>query len=598
MWRKCDLHRHTTPDNQPEFNFNPCDFLSECVTEGLDVVAVTDHDRTDHIQAVMKEAPNYGITIVPGVEISTDRGHILALSPGDSGQTVLDELCGRVPRVVGSSTVEFNRLTNALSEERPSEAGLFRNYVVLIGAHADQHGSILASQQPASLGDQVLKAQQLQALEVVDGQTLAIWRNGIKQTEVVMALLQNSDAHPTVGHTARSTWIYLPEVTTQHLRHAFATHEASISLDQQPPPDPSFWIKSIRFEGGQYDGREIDFSPRANALIGPPSSGKSLVIDAIRWVFNLPCVIEDVQSSIERRLEKCLPDGAAVVIDVVGGDDNREHRRIRGGTTAPDAAAKPIVFSQTELARRAMDQIPSVTLLDLHCPEGEVHKREIERISGDVKSAFEDLVDRAKKAGELRLVVDNEQEGLATTRSKYLELVGDEETAKSLGDLGSIENWHTIADNRLTEWRGGFQVPDGPNLPTAPQLQTSLSVADYIPSEAIPKAIGEYKARVSKAADDLVASLRAESATRSPHVEALRGDIQAKLGGDQDVSPELATEAEGYRTRLSKLEQQATDLASLDEGINDSLDALDTLIAEAAAAWTNLREARKKASRP
>ena len=428
---------------------------------------------------------------------------------------------------------------------------------------------------------------------MVNEQTLKTWQKGIKQTDVVMALLQGSDAHPTANHEARSTWIYLPEVTTQSLRHAFATHESSISYEQQPPPEPGFWIRSIRFDGGQYDGRRIDFSPRANALIGPPSSGKSLIIDAIRWVFDLPCVIDDVQSSIDKRLEKCLPDGSSVVIDLVGDDADRELRRIRGGTTAPEAQAKPIVFSQTELARRAMDQIPSVTLLDLHCPEGEVHKLEIARISSKVESAFENLVDQAKESGELRLVVDNEQEGLAATRSKYLELVGDEETAKSLGDLGSIENWHAVTENRLEGWRRTFQVPDGPDLPTAPQLQTALSVDDYVPSGAIPKAIEEYKTGVSKAADDLVVSLRAESETRSPKVEALRGDIRAKLGGDQNATPEIAAEAGGYRTQLSKLEQQATDLAVLDKKISSGLDALDKLIDQAAASWADLRKARQ-----
>ena len=329
MWRRCDLHRHTTPDGQGEFQFDPEDFLLACVNDGLDVVAVTDHDSTDHIDAVMEAAKNHDIIVIPGVEISTDRGHILALAPGDYGRNILDELCGRVPGV-GSRTVDFNRLISVLSEERANGAGLFRNHVVLIGAHSDTHRSILGPQQAPSVEDQVSKAQQLQALEVVNEQTLKTWQKGIKQTDVVMALLQDSDAHPAADHMARSTLIYLPEVTTQCFRHAFATHEASISHEQQPPLEPDFWIKSIRFEGGQYDGREIDFSPRANALIGPPSSGKSLIIDAIRWVFDLPCVIDDVQSSIDKRLDKCLPDGSSVVIDLAGSDADRELRRIRG----------------------------------------------------------------------------------------------------------------------------------------------------------------------------------------------------------------------------------------------------------------------------
>ena len=594
MWRKCDLHRHTTPDAQGAFNFDAKDFLLECVKEDLHVVAVTDHDRTDHIDAVMQEAPSHGVIVVPGVEISTDRGHVLALSPGDGGRTVLDELCNRIPGL-GSSTVEFNRLISALSEERPNTAGLFRNHVVLIGAHADKPGSILASQQPSPLDDQVSKAQQLQALEVVDDKTLADWRKGIKQTDVVMALLQGSDAHPTVDSMARPTWIYLPEVTTRCVRHAFATHEASISHEQQPPSEPDFWIKSIRFEGGQYNGRRIDFSPRANALIGPPSSGKSLIVDAIRWVFDLPCAINDVKSSIDRRLEKCLPNGSTVVVELGGIVDNKEYPRVRGGTTSPETGAKPIVFSQAELARRSMEPVPSVALLDIHCPQAEVHKHQIEEIADKVHSAFVAVVELAKQAGELRLKVENEQEGLEVIRAKYLSLVGDEETAKSLGDLGRIESWHKAATQRLDEWRRDFEIPAGPELPAAPPLQTDLPIAEYVPSDAIQATLAEYKTAVSTAADQLVASLEKESAMRSPNVEALRGNIQASIGGEQHATPELVGEAERYRTRLSTLEQQAADLAALDQKISDQLEAIDTLIDLAAKSWDGLREARRKA---
>ena len=122
-----------------------------------------------------------------------------------------------------------------------------------------------------------------------------------------------------------------------------------------------------------------------------------------------------------------------------------------------------------------MEPVPSVELLDIHCPQGEVHKLEIIEISDKVRHALRKLVDRAAQAGELRLEVGNEQEGLEATRTKYLELVGDEETAKSLGDLGRIETWHKVAKQRLEDWRSAFQIPSGPELPTAPQLQTGFA---------------------------------------------------------------------------------------------------------------------------
>ena len=256
-------------------------------------------------------------------------------------------------------------------------------------------GSMLGPSQALSVQDQVSDAQRLQALEVVNDQTLKEWRSGIKQTDVAMPLIRGSDAHPTVNYEPRWTWIYLPEVTLEWLRHALATHEASIAHEPDPPAEPEFWLKSIRFEGGPYDGRRIDFSPRANALIGPPSSGKSLVIDAIRYVFGLQCSIGDVQSSVDQRLAKCLPDGTIVIVEAKHGDGHQEFLRIRGGTSAPEAKEHPIVFSQVELARRSMEPIPSVALLDVHCPDGVVHMQDIEEIGDKVCAEFKDMFDLA-----------------------------------------------------------------------------------------------------------------------------------------------------------------------------------------------------------
>ena len=224
-----------------------------------------------------------------------------------------------------------------------------------------------------------------------------------------------------------------------------------------------------------------------------------------------------------------------------------------------------------------------------------MHKQEVKEISDGVRSTFKEIVDLATEAGDLRLKVENQQEGLEATRSAYLELVGDEKTAKSLGDLGRLETWHEVSTERLDEWRRVFQIPPGPELPNAPQLETGLSVDDYVPSNALPEALDEYRLAVSRAADKLVAALRAQTAMRSPRVESLRDDIQARLGGEQNATPEVADEAEQYRTRLSMLEQKASDLAELDKRIIDDLDVVDSLIDQATESWADLRQARKVA---
>lgn len=594
MWRKCDLHRHTIPDELGNFEFKPRDFLKSCVQDGLDVVAVTDHDQTDHIEAVSEEAQNFSIVVVPGVEISTDKGHVLALAPGVQGQEALVELRSRIT-VADSTTVPFDLLTGVLSQSRVNGKGLFRNFIVLIGAHVEEPGSILGPNQAPSVSEQVVFAQRLQALEVVHDETLRNWRRGIKGTDDKMALLRGSDAHPTANHVPRSTWIYLPEVTAECFRHAFATYESSISYKPCPPPEPTFWIKSIQFDKGPYHGRRIEFSPRTNAIIGPPSSGKSLVIDAIRYVFDLPCDIVDVRSSIEKRLERCLPDSTTIVVEVMNCNGIGELRRIRGGITPPSSEEKPIVFSQSELSRRSMEPRPSVELLDIHCPSVEVHKQQIEVISDEITSIFLQVVDLASQARDLRLEVENEQEGLEATKSAYFDLVGDEKTAKSLGDLSRLDNWHGVAGQRLEDWRRDFQVPSGPKMPSAPELETEISVCKYIPSNSIREAVASYEMAVLKAADDLVSALRQESVTRGKNMDDLRDRIQASLGGERDATQELADEAKLLRSRLSTLEQQASELAGLDKRISDYISAIDALIDKAFEAWTALRKARKAA---
>ena len=57
MWRLCDLHNHTTPNER--YENEPLDahaFVASCVSAGLDVVAITDHDHIDHIDAISEAA--------------------------------------------------------------------------------------------------------------------------------------------------------------------------------------------------------------------------------------------------------------------------------------------------------------------------------------------------------------------------------------------------------------------------------------------------------------------------------------------------------------------------------------------------------------
>lgn len=89
-----DLQVHTAVS--PCARARPADIVTAAVDAGLDGLAVTDHDTMAGVDAVRAAAPDT-LDVVPGVEVTTTEGHLLALgveeppNPGDPLE-VVDEV--------------------------------------------------------------------------------------------------------------------------------------------------------------------------------------------------------------------------------------------------------------------------------------------------------------------------------------------------------------------------------------------------------------------------------------------------------------------------------------------------------------------------
>ena len=72
-----DLHIHTTYSFDGTSTVNAV--LKKAGEVGLNVIAITDHDEIQGSLEAMEEAPAYGIEVIPGSEVTTAEGHLLAL---------------------------------------------------------------------------------------------------------------------------------------------------------------------------------------------------------------------------------------------------------------------------------------------------------------------------------------------------------------------------------------------------------------------------------------------------------------------------------------------------------------------------------------
>ena len=105
---RIDLHTHSRASDGTD---SPGGLVRAAAAAGLDVLAVTDHDTSDGWAEATEAAHDTGVTLIPGMEISTRHGgrgvHLLAYLPDPTYpplaaelQRVLRGRAGRVPAML------------------------------------------------------------------------------------------------------------------------------------------------------------------------------------------------------------------------------------------------------------------------------------------------------------------------------------------------------------------------------------------------------------------------------------------------------------------------------------------------------------------
>lgn len=91
-----DLHTHSSVSDGTD---PPAELLAKAAREGLDVLALTDHDTFDGLDEAARSAVRHGVELLRGLEMSTQRSghsvHLLGYGPREDDPALTAEL-GRV----------------------------------------------------------------------------------------------------------------------------------------------------------------------------------------------------------------------------------------------------------------------------------------------------------------------------------------------------------------------------------------------------------------------------------------------------------------------------------------------------------------------
>ncbi|MDQ3192758.1 MAG: PHP domain-containing protein [Bacteroidota bacterium] len=333
-WFKCDLHLHTVASLCfQDRNISSKEWVERAILQGLDCVAVTDHNTSKNIDDIKSAAEGTTLTVFPGVEITCDASKVHLLVLFDVSKTSSDIRDFLVRADVRAEDFGKQNASTVKSIFEIAELAS-KDGALVIPAHIDEYnglGSVSVGNLKKFFSEYNINAVQVVHKEflnsdlqtsgnvdfkaklnnyynnpdpAIDDSKVKEWFTPVKYAiEANLAILTFSDnphepknsKHGLWGIGSHYTWIKMDEVPSlEGLRQAFLLPEYRIENEfvspNNPYNSPDLWIKSISIVNTTITENgtplKIDFNPQLNTIIGGRGSGKSSVLRFIRGVFN------------------------------------------------------------------------------------------------------------------------------------------------------------------------------------------------------------------------------------------------------------------------------------------------------------------------
>lgn len=267
--------------------------LDTCQELEIKVVGIADHGSVDAVDKLRDTLCSKGIVVFPGFEIaSTEKVHMVCLFPETTSKDQLNRYLGKLDLTDVEDGIRPSRLGCLDLAKCVSELGGFWYAAHITGANGLLR---LGNKDGGGLThiwtDPCVRVAQIPG-PVVD--LPANYRGIVENTvadyhrERPITVINAKDvAKPDdLRERGASTWVKMTRPTFEAFKIAFLDPESRVRLDLAP--DPHSALVSLRVQGGYLDGVHAQFSEHLNALIGGRGTGKSTLLECIRYALELP----------------------------------------------------------------------------------------------------------------------------------------------------------------------------------------------------------------------------------------------------------------------------------------------------------------------
>ncbi len=362
------LSRHskqTSFGTEAEYN---AAIIAACQEAGIEVIAVTDHYRVEDSNGLIEVARSAGLFVFSGFEAVTKDGvHFLCLFDPGKDSNMLE-------RCIGECGVHDTTTASPIGSLDSGELlAAAKNWgAICVAAHVAADGGLLKKLSGQSRAT-AWKSPDLLACAlagpVADApeniRPILENRDAQHKRTRLVAVVNASDVNDPADFekNGASCFIKMSNVSVEALRQAFLDAESRIRLNSDPQPEPHAEFLAMTWEGGFLDNTAVHFNGNLNVLVGGRGTGKSTMIESMRYALGLDPLGEEARKAHEGVIRYVLRAGTKVSLLV------RSHKpSVRCYTIERSVPNPPIVKDEAGvvLTLSPKDIMPDVEVFGQH----------------------------------------------------------------------------------------------------------------------------------------------------------------------------------------------------------------------------------------
>ncbi len=443
--------------------------VDACLANDIEIVAITDHHRVAESVSLMEALSEAGVAVFPGFEANTADGvHILCIFDPSTPVGTIERYLGECGVHDASDELETSSLDCLELLGRVREWG-----GVAVAAHAEASKGILdqLSGQPCvnvwTSEDLIAVAFSCEIADLADGLVQIVDnRDSSYRRSHPLALIHANDVWDPdqLGSPHSSTALKMTDPTIDGIRHAFLDPDSRVRLHNGPDSHAHPSFLNVDVAGGFLDGLSLELSPELNVIIGARGTGKSTLIESVRFLVGSDPIGDDAAETHRRFIDDVLGPGARVRARVrsAGGQVAVITRTVGADLIIEDEDGMPVSESLPET-------IGAVTVLGQH---------EIAELSRH-RDRCAQLIERFVPAGtEVARTEDGELGDLAVNRELLIELDAKLSGLKEVpAELADVESRLSAYDENKVKQRLDQQAALREEEPLIELLQASLGGA-------------------------------------------------------------------------------------------------------------------------